>query len=131
MNGVIDMISNEPAVATIAVKDLQAAMDFYEKKLGLKKIPSPQEGVALFESGPTRVIVYKSEFAGTNKATAVTWAVDDVDGTVRELKSKGISFERYDFPNVKLEGDVHVFGKHRAAWFKDPDGNILALSTKG
>ncbi len=125
------MLSNEPAVATIAVKDLQSATDFYEKKIGLKKIPSPQEGVALFESGPTRVIVYKSEFAGTNKATAVTWAVDDVDGTVRDLKAKGISFERYEFPNVEIEGDVHVFGKHRAAWFKDPDGNILALSTKG
>lgn len=125
------MLSNEPAVATIAVKDLQAAIDFYKNKVGLKTITSPQPGVALFESGNSRLIVYKSEYAGTNKATAATWAVDDVDGTVRELKSKGITFERYNFPDVKLEGDVHVFGEHRAAWFKDPDGNILALSTKG
>jgi hypothetical protein len=73
------------------------------------------------------VLVYKSQFAGSNKATAVTWIVDDVEGTVRDLKAKGISFEHYDFPGMTRKGDVHIAGKSKAAWFKDPDGNILAV----
>lgn len=60
----------------------------------------------------------------------MTWIVSDVDGIVSDLKSKGVVFERYDFPEVKHEGDVHVFGKRRTAWFKDPDGKILALGNK-
>jgi predicted enzyme related to lactoylglutathione lyase len=124
------MLGYADAVATVAVKNLPAASEFYERKLGLKKLESEEEEVLVFQSGNSRMLAYKSQFAGTNQATAVTWAVDDVDGTVRDLKSRGVMFERYDFPDVKLEGDVHVFGEHRAAWFKDPDGNILALASK-
>ena len=68
-----------------------------------------------------------SEYAGTNKATAVTWAVDDVEDTVRELKSKGIRFEHYDLPELTRQGDFYVSGEFRTAWFKDPDGNILSI----
>lgn len=124
------MLSNVDAVATVATKDIQRAGEFYEKKVGLTKLESPEKEVLMFQSGNSRLLVYRSEFAGTNKATAVTWAVDDVDGTVRDLKSKGITFEHYDFPNLKMEGDVHVMGSNRAAWFKDPDGNILAIVSK-
>ena len=69
----------------------------------------------------------ESDFAGTNKATAVTWSVDDVPGAVKELKAKGVQFEHYDMPGLKLEGDVHVSldGAMKVAWFRDPDGNIL------
>ena len=74
--------------------------------------------------------MYPSQFAGSNKATAVTWVVDDVDKTVGALKNKGVVFERYDFPNTTHDGDVHVSGKRRSAWFKDPDGNILAVAGK-
>ena len=68
--------------------------------------------------------------AGSNQATAVTWPVDDVDGEVRALKEKGVTFEHYEMPNMKLEGDVHVGPTNRAAWFKDPDGNIHAVVNK-
>ena len=71
--------------------------------------------------------VYRSSFAGANKATALTWAVDDVEDVVRTLKSKGVRFEHYDLPETKREGDVHVSGDIRVAWFKDPDGNILSV----
>ena len=71
-----------------------------------------------------------TQYAGTNQATAVTWAVDDVDGIVRDLKEKGVTFERYDMPHTTHEGDVHVFGKLRNAWAKDPDGNILSIVNK-
>jgi hypothetical protein len=80
-----------------------------------------------FKSGDTIVNVYRSSFAGTNKATAVTWAVDDVDNVVRGLKAKGVTFEHYDLPDTRREGDVHVSGHIRVAWFKDPDGNILSV----
>jgi hypothetical protein len=72
--------------------------------------------------------VYRSQYAGTNRATAVTWLVgDDVEGVVRALKAKGVTFEHYDMPNMKREGDNHVAGDMKVAWFKDPDGNILSV----
>ena len=124
------MLSNNDAVATVPTKDVQRAGEFYERKVGLEKLESPEKEVLMFQSGNSRLLVYNSQFAGTNQATAVTWAVDDVDGTVRDLKSKGVTFEHYDFPGTKLEGDVHVMGGRRTAWFKDPDGNILAIASK-
>jgi hypothetical protein len=80
-----------------------------------------------YKSGNSTVLVYKSQFAGSNKATSVTWIVDDVEGTVKALKAKGVAFEHYDFPGMTRKGDVHIAGKSKAAWFKDPDGNILAV----
>ena len=71
--------------------------------------------------------MYESQYAGTNKATAVTWAVPDVTETAARLKEKGVKFERYDFPGVTHEGDVHVMGTRKNAWFIDPDGNILSI----
>ncbi len=124
------MLAETDAIATVAVKDLAAAADFYEGKLGLKKVGGGEMQVITYRSGSSTVLVYQSQFAGTNQATAVTWAVDDVDGTVRALKEKGVVFERYEFPDVKHEGDVHVFGSRRNAWFKDPDGNILSIVNK-
>ena len=121
------MLADKDAVATIAVKDLKAAKKFYGDTLGLKLTPVPEPEVLNYKSGNSTVLVYKSQFAGSNKATAVTWIVDDVEGTVRDLKAKGISFEHYDFPGMTRKGDVHIAGKSKAAWFKDPDGNILAL----
>ena len=80
-----------------------------------------------YTSGNASVLVYQSQFAGTNKATAVTWAVPDLEGAIKDLKAKGVRFEHYDLPGVTRKGDVHGTGKTKAAWFKDPDGNILAL----
>ena len=70
--------------------------------------------------------MYESQFAGTNKATAATWMVgDEIESIVKTLKSKGVPFEHYDMPNMKRQGDIHVAGNMKVAWFKDPDGNIL------
>ena len=121
------MLNDNEAMATIAVKKIDHARNFYESVLGLKPTGDDHEGVVAYDSGGSKLFVYESEHAGTNKATAATWVVDDVDGTVRTLKGRGVNFEHYDFPETKLEGDVHVSGKMRAAWFKDPDGNILAI----
>ena len=121
------MLSNRDAVANLAVKNVQAAKKFYEGTLGLKQVDSEGSELLVFKSGNTTLNVYQSKEAGTNKATAVSWAVDDVEGEVNALKAKGVKFEHYDMPGLKLQGDVHVGGDMKVAWFKDPDGNILNI----
>jgi catechol 2,3-dioxygenase-like lactoylglutathione lyase family enzyme len=121
------MLRDTDAVATLAVKDLAVAAKFYEGTLGLSRAGGEGSEVIVFQSGSTRINVYRSSFAGTNKATALTWGVDDVDDVVRTLKGKGVKFEHYDLPEMTREGDVHVAGNLRVAWFKDPDGNILTV----
>jgi predicted enzyme related to lactoylglutathione lyase len=121
------MLGDKDAIATIAVKDLKVAKKFYEGALGLKANPSTQPEVIEYKSGSSKILVYKSQYAGTNKASAVTWFVDDMDDVVRTLKGKGVKFEHYDLPGLTLKGDLHIVGKMKAAWLKDPDGNILAL----
>jgi catechol 2,3-dioxygenase-like lactoylglutathione lyase family enzyme len=121
------MLRDTDAVATLAVKDLNAAAKFYGETLGLSRASTEDNEAIVFESGDTTINVYRSTFAGTNKATALTWAVDDIDEIVRTLKAKGVTFEHYDLPQTKREGDVHVAGDHKIAWFKDPDGNILSV----
>jgi catechol 2,3-dioxygenase-like lactoylglutathione lyase family enzyme len=126
-----DMLRDTDAVATLAVKDLDVAGMFYDKTLGLSRAGDEDDHDALvFESGDTTINVYRSSFAGTNKATALTWAVDDVEDVVRTLKAKGVKFEHYDLPDTTREGDVHVSGDIKVAWFKDPDGNILSIMNR-
>jgi catechol 2,3-dioxygenase-like lactoylglutathione lyase family enzyme len=125
--GEVAVLANTDAIATIAVRNVEAAKKFYEGTLGLKPVPTEEAGVQAYKSGKADVLVYESQYAGTNKATAVTWAVDDVEGAVRDLKAKGIRFEHYDMPGTTRKGDIHGAGKTKAAWFKDPDGNILAV----
>ena len=124
------MLGTRDVVATIAVRDLKAARRWYEEKLGLAVLSLEGDEAVTYRAGESKLLVYRSQFAGTNKATAATWTIDgDLDAEVRALKGKGITFEHYEFPDVRHEGDVHVLGDTRAAWFKDPDGNILALVT--
>jgi catechol 2,3-dioxygenase-like lactoylglutathione lyase family enzyme len=121
------MLGEKQAVATIPVKDIEVARRFYDETLGLKAGNSREPGVLTYQSGGADVLVYESRFAGTNKATAATWTVDDVEREVKVLKERGVSFEHYDMPGVTRDGDVHGTGRTKAAWFKDPDGNILAI----
>jgi catechol 2,3-dioxygenase-like lactoylglutathione lyase family enzyme len=121
------MLGGKDAAATLAVSDLEQARQFYENTLGLTPIQE-QPGAVLYKSGNSVVVVYPSEFAGTNQATAASWAVgDDFDAIVEDLRSKGVTFEHYDLPDTTREGDVHRLGETRGVWFKDPDGNILGL----
>ncbi|MEO6192099.1 MAG: VOC family protein [Thermoanaerobaculia bacterium] len=123
------MLGKKDAIATVAVKDLEAAKRFYEDKLGLEKGPDQSDQVSTYKTGGSSLLVYASEFAGTNKATSVTWSVGgDFDEIVKSLQSKGVSFERYDgLPGLTRKGDVHEAGALKLAWFKDPDGNIHHL----
>jgi catechol 2,3-dioxygenase-like lactoylglutathione lyase family enzyme len=122
-----NMLGRKNSAATLAVSDLERARDFYENTLGLEPLQEVPESL-LYKSGTSVLLVYPSEYAGTNQATAATWAVgDDFDAIVEGLRSKGVTFEHYDLPDTTREGDVHVIGEFRGVWFKDPDGNILSL----
>lgn len=123
------MLNQMNASATIGVKDIRRANDFYRNKLGLTPVGGDESaGVLFFKSGDATIEVYKSDYAGTNKATALTWGVGhNIEQEVQNLKQKGISFEHYQLPEAHLEGDIHVMKDMKAAWFKDPDGNILCM----
>jgi catechol-2,3-dioxygenase len=131
MQGVKDaapVLALKDAMATIAVRDLGAARGFYEGIVGLKLIQDMMPEAVTLKSGSSKLLVYRSQYAGSNKATAATWIVgNDLAKIVKELRSKGVTFEHYDMPGVTLKGDIHVGGGPDAAWLKDPDGNILAL----
>jgi catechol 2,3-dioxygenase-like lactoylglutathione lyase family enzyme len=124
------MLGDKTVVATIAVKDMEAAKDFYEDILGLTKSGDDPGGI-LYKSGDSNIFVYKSDFAGTNQATAASWGVgNDIEAIVKELEAKGITFETYDMLGMTREGAIHVMGDLKSAWFKDPDGNILNIVSK-
>jgi len=122
------MLGNKRAVATVAVRDLVAGRRFYEGTLGLAVEHTEGEEAISFRAGDVSLLVYRSAYAGSNRATAVNWPVGgELDAIVRALREKGVAFEHYDLPGLTLEGDVHVAGPMRVAWFKDPDGNIHSL----
>lgn len=121
------MLNSSEAIATIAVKDLKIAAKFYEDTLGLKKESAEGEEQITYRTSRSLLSVYRSEYAGTNKATTVTWIADDLENVVSKLKDKGVAFEHYDMPDLTLQGDVHVGMDMKVAWFKDPDGNIHCI----
>jgi catechol 2,3-dioxygenase-like lactoylglutathione lyase family enzyme len=121
------MLGKADATPMIAVSDLDRARKFYEETLGLDTKDAMGGEVLEVKSGDTLINVYRSEFAGTNKATALTFDVDDIESEVRELKDKGVFFERYDMPGMEQRGDLYVGEGVKTAWFKDPDGNVLSL----
>ena len=123
------MLSDATVYATIAVNDIEQGKEFYGHILGLRQVDENPGGVT-YESGTGKLFVYQSPTAGTSEATTAAWDVDDVEVTVDALKTKGIVFEHYDnIPGSVMEGEIAVMGSHKAAWFKDPDGNILSVGS--
>ena len=116
----------------LAVKDVARARRFYTDTMGLQEDRDGMDGVLQFRSGDAVFVVYPSEYAGTNEATALTWVVgDQLEKVVEALRAKGVTFEHYDLPDTVRKGDIHQSGPIHNAWFKDPDGNIHALSNLG
>ena len=122
------MLGDHDAGATLAVTDFDAARSFYEETLGLKPVMEMSDAV-VYASGNSRLMVYRSDFAGTNQATAATWGVgDQLDAVVQDLRAKGVTFEHYDLPETTRDGDIHEMGDGvRGVWFKDPTGNIISV----
>lgn len=124
------MLKARNSSAIVAVTDLARAKAFYGETLGLNLSPESEGNVAVFNTGDTRLVVYVSEFAGTNKANAVVWSVGaEIESVASDLAAKGVIFEKYDMPGATFEHGVHRMGDFRMVWFKDPDGNILHLNS--
>ena len=116
--------------AVVAVSDMGRASEFYEGKLGLSAAGDEPDGGRTYQCGEkTAIHIFPSPGdAGASGATVAGWFVDDVAALVDDLTASGVAFERYDGPSVKTdEKGVAVLGDSKAAWFKDPDGNVLGL----
>lgn len=125
------MLANMNATATVGVRDIAAAREFYGKVLELSPVKDDGDSaeMLIYRSGNTQVLVYRSDFAGTNQATSITWDVGDkLADIVAALQAKGVRFEHYDMDGMRREGDIHIADKMKIVWLKDPDGNILNLN---
>jgi catechol 2,3-dioxygenase-like lactoylglutathione lyase family enzyme len=128
------MFGNAALHPVLPASDLERAKRWYSEKLGLEPVGEDQYGGARYEHGGGTFLVYLSEFAGTNKATAAGFHVEDFDTTISELRSRGVVFEDVDFGEfgATVDGVISMpGGEDKAAWFKDSEGNILSLSTMG
>ena len=121
------MLQDSPLYAYIPVKDVARAREFYEKKVGLKPGPELAGGVTYEFGKGTACFLYPTPNAGTSKASQAFWQVEDVDREIDELKSRGVVFEEYDMPGKRSPSGAITAGGAKAAWFKDADGNILAI----
>jgi catechol 2,3-dioxygenase-like lactoylglutathione lyase family enzyme len=122
------MLKDIDSAAIVAVKDISRARDFYQNKLGLE-LTQGDDNVLSFKTGKTTLVVYVSDYAGTNKANAVVWGVGaEIEAIVADLAAKGISFEHYPDMGMNYAGGIHSSDGFKAVWLKDPDGNILHLN---
>lgn len=124
------MLRDRNSSAIVAVSDIDRARAFYRDTLGLELTGDASDDmpVLAFRTGDTALSVYQSEFAGSNKANAVTWDMQsDLVETVEALKTRDVTFERYDMEGLTWKDGWHEAGRVKLAWFKDPDGNILHL----
>ena len=124
------MLKQAPIVPYIPVADMDRARKFYEEKVGLKPREEYAGGV-IYECGKgSWVFMYPSPGAGTSKASTAFWAVEDVESEVADLKARGVVFEEYDTPHMKTVNSIATGGGAKTAWFKDSEGNILAVSQR-
>ena len=121
------MLQKSPMYAYIPAKDVARARKFYEEKLGFTPKHEIAGGV-VYECGDrTACFLYPTPNAGTSKASQAFWQVEDVEREVAELKARGVKFEEYDTPGMKTKDGIATAGGAKAAWFKDTEGNIMAL----
>jgi catechol 2,3-dioxygenase-like lactoylglutathione lyase family enzyme len=122
------LLKDKPSSAILAVSDLDRARDFYVDTLGLEPVDRSEEGVLTLRTGDTQLVVYESEFAGTNKANAAVFnAGRDFDEIAAQLREQGIRFEEYPDLGMDIANGIHRQGDFKGIWFKDPDGNILHI----
>jgi len=121
------MLHPFPMYAYIPARDLARAREFYETKVGLRPKAESNGGVVYEFAGGTACFLYPTPNAGTSQASQAFWSVKDVDALVRALKARGVQFEDYDVPGEKSADGAITAGGAKAAWFKDSEGNIMAL----
>lgn len=121
------MLQNSPMYAYIPVTNLQRARQFYEQKLGFTAAREVAGGVTYEFGNGTACFMYPTPNAGTSKASQAFWQVKDVEREVAELKARGVVFEEYDAPGLKTKNGIATAGGAKTAWFKDTEGNIMAI----
>ena len=121
------MLQNSPLYSYIPARDVRRARTFYERTLGFKSKIEINGGVVYEFAKGTACFLYPTPNAGTSQASQAFWEVDDVEREVAELKARGVVFENYDMPGDKSPSGVVTSGGAKAAWFKDSEGNILAI----
>ncbi len=124
------MISNLTSMATIPAANIERAKKFYSEKLGFKPDESEPTGVVSYKSGDSTFLLYESQYAGTAKSTAMTFQTDNLERDMRDLRNKGVKFEDYDMGDLKTVNGVASLGDVKSAWFKDTEGNIIALTER-
>ena len=129
------MLTGARIAAVVPVSDVDAAIRFYSDTLGLvlkeRRSDLPENREAEFEAGGGTLLVYESVGAGQSRHTVAGFRVDDIDEAVRSLRERGVAFEEYDLPDLKTQNGIAAVGDVRAAWCRDPDGNILAVESVG
>ena len=121
------MLDRFTSHTTLAVSDMERAKAWYADKLGMKPT-SEDPGGAWYESGGATFALFPTPYAGTAQNTVMEWSVDDVEREVAELKERGVTFDTFDMEGVEWDGDVATMGGYKGAWFKDSEGNILAVT---
>ena len=122
------MLKDKDSSAIIAVSDIARARGFYLDTLGLEPLQD-DDTMLVLKTGATQLVVYVSDYAGTNKANAAVWGVgDEIEQIVSALLGKGVNFEHYPDMGMDYSGGIHSSGDFKAVWLKDPDGNILHLN---
>ena len=121
------MLQESPMFAYLPVKDLPRARQFYEKQLGFAPKSELGGGVLYEFARGTACFMYPTPNAGTSRASQAFWQVEDVEREVADLRGRGVVFEEYNYPGLKTVNGIATAGGAKSAWFKDPDGNILAL----
>jgi predicted enzyme related to lactoylglutathione lyase len=125
------MLSNSEVHANVPASDLKRARAFYVDMLGLKPSAEDQYTVTFPTPSGSWFQIYETSFAGTGKHTIASWDVADLDGIVRELTERGLTFEHYDMPGLEWNGDIaSIPGIGRMAWFSDSEGNIMSLDER-
>jgi len=123
------MLTTAPIRAYIPVSNLQRARRFYEQTVGLEPVEEYGGGV-IYTCGGAEVFMYPTPNAGTSRASQAFWQVADVEREVAQLKARGVVFEEYDMPGLKTKNSVATGGGAKTAWFKDSEGNIMAVSQR-
>jgi predicted enzyme related to lactoylglutathione lyase len=126
------MLQKSPMYAYLPARDMARARKFYEEKLGFKPKRENAGGVTYEFAGGTGCFLYPTPNAGTSKASQAFWQVENIEREVAQLKERGVTFEEYDMPGMKTSGGIATAPDGgKAAWFKDTEGNILALIQGG
>ena len=124
-----DPLARTTVTCILPVKDMARARRFYEQSLGLVPAGAKPDGKFVYRLGATEIALFPREEGTKATHTALSFRVDDIAAAVRTLGQRGVKFEDYDFPGLKTEDGIATLGGVRAAWFKDPDGNIVAVES--